>query len=236
MSARTQAKPLRRVGVTTRRITDPKFSEIRDALSRDWSAYLVQTWPNIIPIPILNMADRVEDWAYELQLDAVILTNGNNWGEDLERDESESRLVGWCRENAVPVLGVCRGLQALNAMLGGRVEASTPDPSSMSHAGTCHEVSLVDQTIAEMAQADRISVNSYHDQCVTEQGLAAELVPFALAEDGVVEGFYHRTDPILAVQWHPERPGALASFDKKLIERLWADGLFWIRVGNKKNG
>ena len=46
-------------------------------------------------------------------------------------------------------------------------------------------------------------VNSNHHQAVDRLG--RELVVCQLASDGTVEGFAHRTLPILGVQWHPER-------------------------------
>ena len=213
----------RRIGITMRRIADPPFDEVRDSISRDWIAYLSRTWPNMIPLPIPNVPDSVCDWASAAELDALILTNGDDLGRDPERDDAEGRLVAWCRESGVPLFGVCRGLQVLNVIFGGRITMAIG-----SHAGTNHEVTIVDQTIREMANTSALLVNSYHNHGVEAHALAPELVPFALARGGVVEGFYHATEPIVAIQWHPERPGAPRSFDRALMERLWSEGPFWL--------
>ena len=69
-----------------------------------------------------------------------------------------------------------------------------------------------------------LQVNSFHDQGVRTEGLAPSLSVFAYADDGrVVEGLFHEREPIIGIQWHPERPGAPAKLDRHLIVPLFKD-------------
>ena len=51
--------------------------------------------------------------------------------------------------------------------------------------------------------------------------------PFAICDDGVIEGFYVKDEPILAIQWHPERSNPSSGYDKSLINSFFNDGIFW---------
>ncbi len=127
----------------------------------------------------------------------------------------------------MPVLGVCRGLQVINFLIGGTIEADLESRTKTKHVASNHPVALRGAQFLRMAGADRLEVNSYHDQGVRHDGLAGDCTAFALADDAVVEGFHHVREPILAVQWHPERPDPAAAFDRALITRLFADRAWW---------
>jgi len=112
----------------------------------------------------------------------------------------ERRIIQFFVEAGRPVLGICRGMQALNVYFGGTLFPHIPG----------HQVpngDMVHPTAAEGPVANLLGthpvVNSNHHQAVERlgQGLAA----CQWAEDGVVEALYHPALPILGVQWHPER-------------------------------
>jgi len=56
--------------------------------------------------------------------------------------------------------------------------------------------------------------------------IASGLKVFALSEDELVEGLYHPDYPLLGIQWHPERSGATAGFDSRLIQSF-LQRIFW---------
>ena len=60
-------------------------------------------------------------------------------------------------------------------------------------------------------------VNSYHHWGITIAGLAPPLEPFAIS-DGMVEGFYHPTLPIVGIVWHPERKSPDEMFNEKVMK------------------
>lgn len=216
----------KRIAITMRQVTEPRFGEVRDAISLDWVNYLSANWPDMILLPLPNRPELVDGWAEALDIEAALLTNGNDWGSAPERDETETRLVNWCRRRNRPVLGACRGMQAINAMFGGSIDPDIKCAAGQSHAGVTHQITLSDPVFADMADARFLQVNSYHDQGVTRSGLASDLHPFAMAGE-VVEGCHHRSEAILAIQWHPERPDGPTAFDRRLIDRFLSQGAFW---------
>ena len=137
----------------------------------------------------------------------------NECGETFEmRDKCEKIILDYALENDIPVLGICRGIQFLNAYLGGTLyqDLDTQFNTETDHHMTppydraVHEVDIVkDSPLYELLKKDRIGVNSYHHQAVKE--LAKSLTAFAYSEDGLVEGVYMKDKKFVwAVQWHPE--------------------------------
>ena len=140
-------------------------------------------------------------------------------GMDHERDELE--LAAWreAERRAVPVLGICRGLQAINVFMGGSLLQDVP-----SHAGIpygqgqahVHPIEIDRDTIlgrtlggAAVSGPLKLTVNTFHHQAVGEEMLAPGLRPAAWAESEfgrLVEGFEGTGDRwLVAVQCHPER-------------------------------
>ena len=128
------------------------------------------------------------------------------------RDGMETALLRLALERDRPVLGICRGLQFLNAALGGTLWQDLPSqrPSAVCHRmkppydRVAHEVALVPGTpLHGLLGRDEIGVNSCHHQAVRD--LAPCLAPMAQAPDGVTEAAYMPGRRFFwAVQWHPE--------------------------------
>lgn len=130
-----------------------------------------------------------------------------------ERDRMESILLPAVMAWDKPILGICRGIQFINAALRGTLWQDLPSqhPSDIEHHmnppydAFGHNVSLVPGTpLASLfAGQTEIAVNSYHHQAVREP--AAGLEVMAVAPDGVIETLYRPASHFLwAVQWHPE--------------------------------
>jgi putative glutamine amidotransferase len=125
----------------------------------------------------------------------------------------------------VPVLGICRGCQALNIARGGTLHQHLPDvaQSAIDHRQTAsgrettHTVDVRDGTrLAEIVGAGELDVNSFHHQGVDRLGHGLEIT--ARSPDGVIEAIEDdRTALFLGVQWHVEtlvdRPRHAALFE-----------------------
>jgi len=216
-----------RIGITMRVIENVEYHERRDALSREWSEYVSRILPGVILIPLLNNADKVEDTIMSLNIKGIILSNGNDWGESQERDETEQRIVNYCKAINFPILGVCRGMQVLNVLFGGILEKNLVNISKDNHVAVEHQVLIENSPFRELSKKKLIYVNSFHKHGVLIKGLAQDMKAFATTADGVVEGFFHKTLPIMAIQWHPERKSPSAVFDQQLIIRLFKESRFW---------
>lgn len=128
-----------------------------------------------------------------------------------ERDAMETSLLHAVIRARKPILGICRGLQFLNAALGGTLwqDLPTQHPSEVIHRQPkpfntpVHPVSL-NGSIRALLGKDRLMVNSHHHQAVKE--LAPGLTPMAVAPDGIIEAVESTASEgfLWAVQWHPE--------------------------------
>lgn len=128
------------------------------------------------------------------------------------RDEMEQALLPLILERDKPLLGICRGIQILNAALGGTLYQDLPEqhPSEVTHRQAppydlpAHEVELTaDSPLRELLGKERLAVNSCHHQAI--RTLAPGLRAMAYAGDGLVEAVCapdYRW--VWAVQWHPE--------------------------------
>lgn len=207
-------------------VENTAYPEQRDALSKDWSDYLTMIFPQAVLVPIVNQPQVVSRIIQDLGIDAVIFSNGGGWEEEPQRDEAEKNIVDYCLEQDIPVLGVCRGLQILNVIFGGKVEKDISKISRENHAVVKHKVFINDK-FRKLCGKETITVNSFHNQGVMREGVAGEFAVFANTKAGVVEGFYHLQKLVMAIQWHPERNNPAADFDKKFITEFLFKGRFW---------
>jgi putative glutamine amidotransferase len=110
-----------------------------------------------------------------------------------------------------PALGICRGIQFFNVMLGGTLYQDIPTefPSAINHStghtmSPSHSVQLLcGAPLCELAGKEHLEVNSSHHQGINK--LAKELKIMAVSDDGLVEAVYMpNRHYVWAVQWHPE--------------------------------
>ena len=122
-----------------------------------------------------------------------------------ERDAWELALIEAALARRTPLLGICRGMQLLNVVLGGtlvqHMEGHRGEPGVFGQ----HMVRPVAGTRLAQVLPDPVPVPTYHHQALARFGDG--LVPGAYAEDGTVEAVElpRSEHPFaLAVQWHPE--------------------------------
>jgi putative glutamine amidotransferase len=149
---------------------------------------------------------------------------------DPRRDRLTMRLVREALAAAVPLFGVCRGLQEMNVALGGSLHQTLHDQAGMMdhrepqsedlavQFAEQHEVLLeAGSAFAQWAGGTRAFVNSLHGQGIKRlgEGLVAE----AHAPDGLVEGVRVLGSPAFAygVQWHPEWRHELHPFYERTL-------------------
>jgi putative glutamine amidotransferase len=139
-------------------------------------------------------------------------------------DAFELALAKVADQRRVPVLGICRGCQALNVARGGTLHqhlADVTDGSIEHRQGArgripTHSVRIEPRSrLARIMGVSEAEVNSFHHQSAARLGTHLNAV--AWSPDGVVEGI-ESTGPylFLGVQWHAEslveRPEHLALF------------------------
>ena len=175
---------------------------------------------------MLPLTDRDEDIARFVEIcDGFLFVGGPDiepwrFGQELlpecgpqnkERDALEWKLLKAVLAADKPVLGVCRGIQILNTVLGGTLYQDIPSQyeTTLSHQmpeppynRSAHGIRVVEGTpMAKLSPCTE--ANSRHHQAILD--LAPGLEVMAYADDGIIEAAWMPEKPFVwAVQWHPE--------------------------------
>ena len=131
--------------------------------------------------------------------------------QNIQRDAMEWKLMEAALAADKPILGVCRGIQVLNTVLGGTLYQDIPSQykTELCHSmpeppynRTAHPFRVVEGTpLADLPIPE--GINSRHHQAVLD--LAPGLEIMAYAADGIVEAAWMPEKRFVwAVQWHPE--------------------------------
>jgi putative glutamine amidotransferase len=156
---------------------------------------------------------------------------------DNARDDVALALTEICVARAVPIFGVCRGLQEMNVAFGGSLHPEIRElPGRMNHRmprlengdlhpdaavifADRHDVTLVPNgAFAKLLGRETIRVNSLHGQGILEPG--KRVVVEGVAEDGTIEAIRIADAPgfALGVQWHAEYDPQFNPVNRALFE------------------
>ena len=162
------------------------------------------------------------------RLDGIIFTGGGDfdpkWFNEAPhpklgtintvRDHAELLTVKHAYNRNIPMLGICRGIQAIAISLDGHIAQDISDRTTHNHSQeedrpvTTHEVTIRSEEIqASILQSlyptPTIRVNSFHHQAVDNPGKRFRTI--ATSPDGIIEAMESTEHkPIMGVQWHPE--------------------------------
>lgn len=195
------------------------------------------------PVALDATADEAARAEAFATMDGLLLSGGadiepvrygqpNRGSVDIESDRDALEAAAWeaAAARAVPVLGVCRGFQAINVFSGGSLLQDVPGhagvPYGRGPAGT-HPLRLVPGSrLARILSPARVigatEVNTYHHQAVRPADLAPGLLANAWASSpsgDLVEGLEAADGRFLfGIQCHPERQESTPGE----FERLWS--------------
>lgn len=107
-------------------------------------------------------------------------------------------LIRAAAEQAIPLLGVCLGHQAIGQVFGGEVVRSP----EIVHGKTADIMHTGQGVFAELPSP--FKATRYHSLVVEPETLPASLETTAWLPNGMIMGLRHKTLPIEGVQFHPE--------------------------------
>jgi carbamoyl-phosphate synthase small subunit len=173
-----------------RRIAVYDFGVKRDILRQ-----VTRQGCDVTVYPATTHADEILDMGF----DGVMLSNGPGDPEPVTYAQENIRnLVG-----KIPIFGICLGHQLLGLALGGKTYKL-----KFGHRGGNHPVKDL--------RTGRVEITAQnHGFSVDPDSLSENDVEFTHINlnDQTLEGFRHRREPVLAVQYHPEAaPGPHDSF------------------------
>ena len=184
--------------------------------------------PVIIPPRYMEEGEDEEELTTLLDgIDGIIFSGGGDpnpllFGEEPikelrgitpERDMQELKLVKLAYNRQIPMLGICKGIQMINAALGGtlyqdihcqmegiRIKHSQDEDRRF----PSHSINIAENSILHsLFGTCTMQVNSFHHQACRE--IAPCLRVSAKSTDGVIEAIEsNEYKSILGVQWHPE--------------------------------
>ena len=167
-------------------------------------------------IPVILPASAVMEQTEEIMgiCDGILFPGGEDmtpsyYGEDPhpaiqvykpEIDEALMRAGRYALEHKKPMLGICKGNQLLNVLMGGSLyqDLSLKGPDCITHQIRVEEGTR----LSKLLGSGVCMTNSMHHQSVKELGKG--LRASAYANDGIIEAIEDQEGLIVGVQWHPE--------------------------------
>ena len=156
------------------------------------------------------------------KLNGIIISGGEDIAPDLyggmmhgtavpmdsARDAFEMKMLKHALASNLPLLGICRGAQLINVVLGGDLHQDLRElrqiTSNRRSLFPCKTVAIRPHSLLGAIQKQRRDrVNSLHHQSVARRGNGIRVS--AIDSDGIVQAIEHSEKSwLLGVQWHPE--------------------------------
>lgn len=131
------------------------------------------------------------------------------------RDKFEAKIYQHSQSNKLPVLGICRGMQLINVLQGGKLIQDLDNGNTRhrkEESDKEHTIFTENNTLLyQVAGSLSGHVNSAHHQAIDPNNIGENLKINAYDDDDekIIEGleFADKTNTgfMLCVQWHPER-------------------------------
>jgi putative glutamine amidotransferase len=126
---------------------------------------------------------------------------------DLERDQLEIEWIQKALARKIPLLGICRGAQLINVVLGGNLfqDIRPLRRHTYNRPGllpTKQVRLLPDSQLAQICNKVDLRVNSLHHQAIQTTGADLQVVGWDL--DDITQAVESKKNRIIGLQWHPE--------------------------------
>ena len=185
-------------------ITDPVYPVYLDTniMSGRTGKYNEETgkYEGIIYIPCTAENNFTPELPKEVP-DMIYLCFPNNPTGTVISKEELAKWVKYAKENNIPILGVCLGMQEMSAFLLGEEKDITK--KILNHNGSEHLVSIKRNSfLYDIIKKQEIFVNSRHNDYIPK---LSSLYVSARSLDNCIEAIELKNHPFfLGLQWHPE--------------------------------
>lgn len=196
-----------RIGISMRETNAENYIEQRDTIAKDWSKYMLKTFPKAAWLFIPNMENDVVKYLESWKINVLFLSGGDDIGLYPERDATERILLKYAIEQKIPVVGICRGMQLIHDYYNGKIIAGDKE-FAKNHRATEHLITY---------KGEVQNVNSYHTNKIDESSLHNQFKITSRCQlDNSIESF--ENNQILAMMWHPERDKEYSTWNQEIIK------------------
>ena len=205
-----------KVAVSQRIDVLPARRERRDALDQRLITLLLTA--GLLPVPVPNClfspggsgvpGNQFDTWIEAERPAGVVLSGGNDVGEHEERDRTEAALLAYAQNHRRPVLGICRGMQMMGMLAGGRLVPVE------GHVSMRHRITAIE---GHGGWPDE--VNSFHNFALADCPPGFHVT--ARTADGVIEAIRHESLPWEGWMWHPEREDHFLAVDIRRLQAMF---------------
>jgi len=190
----------------------------------------------------IELVTAASPTSHSADFDGILLAGGEDvdpvlYGEEKmyenvkvnrARDDFELRLLADAETAALPVFGICRGLQLINVKFGGTLHQDLNSDADVEFEHRQAEgrdelthVVTVSDPESRLGQAlqGHCNVNSFHHQAIEHIGHGLRIT--ARSEDDVIEAVESADGSryLVAVQWHPEEIAELPE-QKRILQQF----------------
>ena len=162
-----------------------------DSFVHTLANYFRQTGANVATVRS-PVSDEIFD---RFKPDLVVLSPGPGTPKDFDC----SNTIRKARERDLPVFGVCLGLQALTEAYGGSLKQL-----EIPMHGKPSRIKILKNGVVFDGLGQEVTVGRYHSLYADKATLPADFTITAETDDGVIMGLEHKSEPVAAVQFHPE--------------------------------
>ncbi len=150
--------------------------------------------------------------------DLVVMSPGPGRPEDFDCKAT----IGHVRKRGIPLFGVCLGLQAIAEAWGGELRQL-----AVPMHGKPSRIRINDPGKVFSGLDNDVTVGRYHSVFADPATLSQDFIITAETEDGIIMGIEHKSEPVAAVQFHPESIMTLGgAAGQRMIENVIAH-LVW---------
>lgn len=167
--------------------------------------------------PVFLSFEKVKEQLENIKPDGIFLTGGDfalpqEWleaspahPEDTLRRDAYITALNYAKDNKLPLLGICAGMQMLAGFCGAKIKQVLGHRGQLDYA---HEMKIRPNSLLfSISPRDKVMVNSNHSEAVSPQNTGACTIT-AISPDEVVEAI-EPLKPwnkfVLGIQSHPER-------------------------------
>ncbi len=149
----------------------------------------------VVAVNKMDLVEFSQEVFDRIKPDLVVLSPGPGSPKDFDCKATIKKA----RARNLPIFGVCLGLQALAEAYGGELRQL-----AVPMHGKPSRIRVLEPGVVFSGLGREVTVGRYHSIFADPATLPRDFIITAESEDGTIMGIEHASEPVAAVQFHPE--------------------------------